>query len=147
MKAIICPISTEKIDSNVSRLTIFLNVVLIAFYLISLQPAFIIIVAIDYAIRAIYKAEYSPLRAIANIFVRWLKLSPKPINKAQKVFASRLGMLCAITAGILYFTGNIAASVVIAAMLMVLAFMDSVFNFCLGCVIYNYLVYPFYKNR
>ncbi len=147
MKAIICPISTEKIDSNVSRLTIFLNVLLMAIYLISLHPVYIVIVAFDYAVRAINRQEYSPLRMIAYILVRWFKVSPKPVNKAQKIFASRLGMLCSIASGILYFTGNITASVVIATMLMVLAFMDSVLNFCLGCIIYNYLVFPFYKNR
>jgi len=61
MKNIVCPISTEKIDSNVSRLTVFLNVILIALFLVTLNPIFIIVVTLDYFIRAALEAKYSPL--------------------------------------------------------------------------------------
>jgi hypothetical protein len=39
------------------------------------------------------------------------------------------------------------ASVITMSMLMILAIADSVLNFCVGCLMYNYLVYPFYKHR
>ena len=61
MKNIVCPISTEEIDSNVSRLTVFLNVILMALFLGTLNPIFIIVVTLDYFIRAALEAKYSPL--------------------------------------------------------------------------------------
>jgi len=66
MKNIVCPISTEKIDSNVSRLTVFLNVILIALFLVTLNPIFIIVVTLDYFIRAALEAKYSPLWLLAS---------------------------------------------------------------------------------
>ncbi len=98
MNAIICPLSTEKTDSNTSRLTIFLNVVLIAGFLATLNPIFIIIVSIDYFIRAALDVKYSPIRLVAYGATSSMNLKKKPIGLAQKIFASRLGFLCAIAA-------------------------------------------------
>jgi len=144
--SLICPISTEKIDSNTSRLTVFLNVLLMAGFLYTLNPVLIIIVSIDYFGRAALDVKYSPVRLVAHWVVNIMNLKKKPINLAQKIFASRLGFLCAFSSSILILLGYNTASIIVATLLMSLAIMDSVFNYCVGCLIYNYLVYPFYKN-
>jgi hypothetical protein len=64
-KDVVCPISIEKIDSSVSRTTIFINVLLMVCFVFTLNPIFIGIVAIDYFIRATMKTKYSPIRVIA----------------------------------------------------------------------------------
>lgn len=147
IKDIVCPVSFEKIDSNVSRVTIFLNVILMAFFVFTLNPVFIGIVTIDYFTRAIVKVKYSPLRTIAIQISNLLKLDKKPINQAQKIFASRLGVICAVSSQILLLLGFSTAAIVITSILLILSTLDSVFNFCVGCFIYNYLVYPFYKDK
>ncbi|WP_319500262.1 DUF4395 domain-containing protein [uncultured Draconibacterium sp.] len=147
MKGIVCPVSIEKIDSNVSRLTVFINVVLMGLFLFSQNPLFIGIVACDYFIRAVLKVEYSPIRFFAINIISALNVKKKPINLAPKIFASRLGLICAITAAILQLLGYSTGALITAGLLMVLSIMDSVFNFCVGCLIYNYLVYPFYKDK
>jgi len=146
-REIVCPISIEKIDSNVSRLTVFLNVLFMALFLLSQIPYFIIVVCIDYFIRAFMKVEYSPMRIIALTISNTFGLRNKPINLAQKIFASRLGFLCALAATILFYAGATTGAFVITGMLLVLSFMDSVLNYCVGCIIYNVFVYPFYKNK
>jgi len=147
MKSLVCPISTQMIDSNVSRLTVFLNVILMALFIITLNPLYIIVVAIDYLIRAAFDIKYSPMRFIASSGIGLLNLEKKPINAAPKIFASRLGFVCALASASLILMGFTLASTIIVGLLMVLSIMDSIFNFCVGCLIYNYLVYPFYKNR
>ena len=146
-KDVVCPISIEKIDSNVSRTTIFINVILMVFFVFTLHPIFIAIVTLDYFIRATLDIKYSPIRLIALQIVSLFKLHKKPINQAQKVFASRLGVICAGSALVILLLGFSKTSIVIASILLVLSTLDSVFNFCVGCLIYNYLVYPFYKNK
>lgn len=143
---IICPISIERIDSNVSRLTVFLNVVLMLAFMFTLQSAFIYIVAIDYFIRAALDVKYSPIRWVSLGIINGLHLKKKPIDLAQKIFASRLGFLCAFASSILIAFNQTAASVYVAGFLMILSTLDSVFNLCVGCLIYNYIVYPFYKD-
>ena len=146
MKSILCPVSVKKIDSNVSRLTIFFNVLLMVFFLLTKNPVIIGFVALDYFIRAVLKVEYSPIRFLAYHVVSILRLKKKPIGLAQKIFASRLGFLCALTSTILMFLGFSVAAMWIALILVLLSTLDSVFNFCVGCLIYNYLIYPFYKE-
>ena len=147
MKNIVCPISTEEIDSNVSRLTVFLNVILMALFLGTLNPIFIIVVTLDYFIRAALEAKYSPLWLVASMGIGILDLKRKPIGLAQKVFASRLGFFCAFSSTVLVLLDYNIASISVAGLLMILSIIDSVFSFCLGCVVYNYLVYPFYKDK
>lgn len=146
-KDIVCPISIKKIDSKVSRITIFINVLLLVCFIFTLNSIFIGIVAIDYFIRATMKIKYSPIRVIALKIANTLKLDKKPINQAQKIFASRLGAICAFSALILMLLGFSKGAIAIASILLILSTLDSVFNFCVGCLIYNYLVYPFYKNK
>ncbi|WP_167611552.1 DUF4395 domain-containing protein [Maribellus sediminis] len=147
MKGIVCPISIEKIDSNVSRLTVFINVVFMGVFLYSKNPLFIGIVAVDYFIRATLKVEYSPIRFLALYIISALNVKKKPINLAPKIFASRLGLICALMAAILQLTGHTSGALITAGLLMVLSILDSVFNYCVGCIIYNFIVYPFYKDK
>jgi len=147
MKAVICPISIEKTDSNISRLTALLNVIFLVVFITTSNPIFIVFVFVDFFIRATLNNKYSPVRFAAAGIVRAINLKKKPINLAQKVFASRLGFVCALSSLMLYLLDYNTASIVVAALLMILSFMDAVFKFCVGCLIYNYLVYPFYKNK
>ncbi|PCJ63597.1 MAG: hypothetical protein COA58_15785 [Bacteroidetes bacterium] len=147
MNAIICPISTEKINLNVSRITVFINVILMGLFFYTNNPIFIVLVLADYFIRAFLKAEYSPIRFIAVGIVKALNMKGKTIDLAQKVFASRLGMLCALAALLFFYFDNQIGTYISLGMLMVLSFADSVFNFCVGCLIYNYIVFPFHKNK
>ena len=143
----VCPISIEKIDSNISRTTIFICVILMGIFLYTYNPIFAYIVAGDYFIRAVFKPIFSPLRFVAELIVKSLSLKSKPINLAPKVFASRLGMLCAVASVGFYFMDMYLASVIIMGMLMALSFADSVLNFCVGCLLYNYIVFPLYKHK
>lgn len=147
MNSVICPISTEKIDLNVSRLTVFLNVLIMALFVYTLNPFYLAIVIADYFIRAVLDGSYSPIRYAAAQIVSVLPLEKKPIGLAQKVFASRLGLLCAVASGIFLFLGNTTGSIISISILLVLSFADSVLNICVGCLIYNYLVYPFFKDK
>jgi hypothetical protein len=147
MNSIICPVSTEKIDLNVSRLTVFMNVVLMGLFLYTLNPFYLAIVTIDYFIRAALDGSYSPIRYAAAQIVSLLPLKQTPIGLSQKVFASRLGFLCALTSVIFLALGNTTGSIISISILLVLSFADSVMNICVGCLIYNYIVYPFYKDK
>lgn len=144
---VICPIGIEKIDLNVSRITVFLNVILMGLFFYTNNPLYIVAVFTDYLIRAVFNAKYSPLRFISTSTLKTFKVEGEKINLAQKVFASRLGMLCALSSLIFFYFDNTVGTSISLGLLMVLSFADSVFNFCVGCLIYNYIVYPFYKTK
>ena len=144
---LICPISSERTDSNVSRLTTLINAVLVLVFIFTLQSIPLYIAAIDYAIRAFTNGDYSPIRLLAFSISKMLGLTPKMVDKAPKVFASRLGFLCLLVSSILINLNMSTASISVAAMATSLFLLDSVGNFCVGCLIYHHLVFPFFKDK
>lgn len=142
--SVICPVSSINIDSNVSRMTVFLNVLLLAAYVLTSFPVLILIVAVDYGIRAAWNPQYSLIRWIARQIVAGLGKTGKMINQAPKLFASRIGFMFALTSALLFMIAPVP-SLVVAGILMIFAFLDSVFSFCVGCITYTYIVLPFYQ--
>lgn len=143
---VVCPVSKEKADSAVSRLTVLLNVVLMAGYFATRQPLIMVIVAGDCACRAFFRAGVSPLNWGAKAIARSLRIVGKPVDLAPKVFASRLGFVCAVASAALGFGQLMHASFAVTGLFMTLALLDAVCNFCVGCVIYTYLVLPLYRR-
>jgi len=144
---IVCPISDEKVDGNVNRLTTFLVVLLLALFVFTSIPYFLILVAMDYFVRACLKQKFSLLRWVASGLSKILNLQRKEINAAPKIFASRLGLLCALASINFFYLEMPKTSLIIALVLMGLSIMDSIFNFCLGCLIYHTTVHPFYSKK
>lgn len=143
---IVCPISAERVDSNVSRLTVFFNAALMIVYLLTQNPIPMIVVALDYGVRAFGYNQYSPLCFIANLIIELIGSKPKMVDKAPKVFASRLGWICAILGVVFYYAGWGVASMSIIGFFTILALLDSVANFCVGCLIYHTFVFPFFQR-
>lgn len=106
---VICPISNIKINSYTSRLTVFINVVLMGLYLLTGIRYFMIIVAIDYGIRAFWKPQYSPLRWLAEQIARATNLPEKWVDQAPKLFASRIGFGFSATSVLLMPLGGDSA--------------------------------------
>jgi len=144
---LVCPISIEQIDSYLSRTTVFLNVLLMLAYIITQNPVFLVLVVIDYLIRAFFDVKLSPIRLLAKIIRGFIKLEPKYIDLAPKVFAARLGFVFAFCAFLVFIFGFTLISIAITSFLMTLSILDSVFDFCLGCTVYHYFVFPFYSKK
>ncbi len=145
MKALICPVSTQRINRNVVRITGFMMATMIALYAITGSIYFIIAITIDFFIRAFTSLKYSPFSWLAGQIVRVFKLKEMQIDKAPKIFASRVGFLFALATVILYYF-HPTSSLIVGLTLMGFALLESAFNFCVGCVVYTYIVLPIFKE-
>ncbi len=148
MNSIICPTGKAQIDNDVSRLTVFGTVLLMGAFLYTRQPAYMIIATLDTVIRGSLVPKYSVismiLSRIFSIFNRRIK--KKKVSLAKKQFAARLGSLCGVCSVLFFYSGINSAALGLAGFWMVLAILDSVFNLCMGCIIYTYVVFPFYAK-
>ncbi len=143
MKALICPVSVEKIDNNIARLTGILTSIMIILFLITQNIWFIVILTLDFLIRSLVKVKYSPLSWISAKLVHYLSLKVKLIGKAQKIFAARIGFLFSFLSSIFYYIDPFS-SFIISGILLFFALLEGVLDICVGCLIYTYLVYPFF---
>jgi hypothetical protein len=142
MKTLICPISTQTISRRVVRLTGLMMAAMIVLYLLTGNITFIIAIVIDYFIRAFTSLRASPFSWLASQIAAWFGGAPHRIDKAPKIFAARVGWLFALATAVLYFI-HPTASLMVGATLMGFALLESVFDFCVGCVVYTYIVFPF----
>lgn len=143
LQTVVCPISPLRINGNVVRITGFLMAAMIALYAFTGSIWFLVAIAIDYFIRAATPAKYSPFSWLASRIADAFHLAQHPIDKAPKIFAARVGFLFAFTAAILFFL-NPTASLVVALILMFFALLESVFDLCVGCLVYTYVVLPIF---
>lgn len=145
MNSLICPISIEKINKSVVRTTGFLVVLTVLFYAVTGNVLFMAFLLADFIIRGFTQIRVSPYAFVAKRLSKLFGFKPVMIDKAPKLFASRVGFLFALTSVSLYFVSPIS-SLVVALVLMVFAALESLFDFCVGCVVYTYVVLPL-NNR
>lgn len=141
---IVCPVSAERLNKRVCRVGATLTAaLLILFYATRWWPVLAFIV-LDYVIR-VFTNRTAAIAWISNGILRVLHVSAVPMDKAPKVFLWRVGFLMAVAAAAT-LPFNAAASAYITLALAAFNVLDGVCNFCVGCIIYTYLVLPRFRS-
>lgn len=97
--------------------------------------------AVDFALRAFTRIP-SPLAFIAKRLAKVFQLTPKPIFAPPKRFAAALGFAFSLLIAIFFYLHFPLAAYVTGAILILCATLEAVFNICLGCYVYNWVVAP-----
>jgi hypothetical protein len=143
---VVCPISHVVIDRNVVRVNGFVTTLCLVAYVLTGSPFLIVPLALDYALRASMVAPTSPMTHLARGLARLLRLPYRAMDKAPKVFASRIGVCFALGAAVTHFVAPGVAPW-LAAILAGFTTLESVFDLCVGCVVYTYIALPFRRAR
>lgn len=141
MNTLVCPVSTERVATNVVRVTgSFVVLGVVAFALTGVHWI-LPFLALDFLIRGFGNPRFSPLGRLAAWLVARVGAPGPPMDRAPKMFAARVGFLFASAAfGLAFFYPTAALGVALA--LGTFAALECVFNFCVGCVVYTYVVLP-----
>jgi hypothetical protein len=145
MKQIVCPISNEQVNERLTRLNALFTVLLVTAGFVFNSVWFPLLLTLDFFIRSFASSRYSPVSVASTGVAKLLQLSKKPIDKAPKMFAARMGFLMTLTIAICFMLNLNTAAVVIAAMLVFFATLEFAFGLCVGCIIYTYFVLPLFK--
>ena len=138
---LICPVSSESIDKRAGRVGATLTAaILIAFVVTQFWPL-LLLVAADYVVR-VFTPYRPPLGAASSSLLRVVGIAPKSMNKGPKIFAWRVGFIM-VAVSVLLLPISVPASVLVALALVGFNVLDGVFNLCVGCVVYTYVVLPF----
>ncbi len=146
MKNLFCPISDERINEQVARITALYIIITVIVAFASDSLAVMGFIVADFFIRAFTKMKFSPLSCLAYWTTQLFKLPVKQIDKAPKTFAARMGFIMTLAFTVLFAVKLYVASVVVAGVLVLFAGLEYTIAFCAGCSIYTYFVLPFYKN-
>ena len=142
MGTLVCPISPETIDKRAARTGATLTALLLVAYAFTGVWPVIAFVAVDYVVRVLtpYRA---PIAVVAGWVTKVARIAPAPMNKGPKIFAWRLGFLMAV-ASLALVPFSPTASIIVAIALAGFNVLDGVFNLCVGCTIYTYIVLPYF---
>lgn len=146
MRQIICPVSKDKINEQIVRLNAIIGVLLITAGFAFNNSIFIIFLLVDFYIRAFTKVRYSPIGFISHWLTNTLRLGEKNIDKAPKIFAARLGFLMVLVISVLYLANASSGALIVGGIFVFFAMLEFALALCVGCIIYTYLVLPFYKQ-
>jgi hypothetical protein len=139
---LICPISPESINKRASRIGAALTALLLVLYAFTGFWLVLVLVVLDYVVRVMTPYQ-APMAALATWVAKAFGIKPKLMNKGPKIFAWRVGFLMAIVSLALVPISP-EASIIVALGLAAFNVLDGVFNLCVGCVIYTYVVLPYF---
>jgi hypothetical protein len=78
--------------------------------------------------------------------VRLLSVEPVWIDKAPKVFAARIGFVFSMLTLAGMLLGLEVLATISASTLVLFAFLECGLNFCMGCWVYTYVVFPLVRK-
>lgn len=146
MKNLVCPISDQRVNEQVTRLNAFFTIATVVLAFIFNSVLLLIFIMADFFIRAFTEIKFSPISFISHYLSNALSLPVKMIDKAPKVFAARLGFLMTLIIAALFSFKLTIVSAIVASILVFFASLEFFFAICVGCLIYTYLVLSFYKE-
>lgn len=146
MKNLVCPISDQRINEQVTRFNAFFAIAVIVSAFVFNSIFLLAFLMADFFIRAFTEIKFSPISFVSHYLSNTLNLPVKMIDKAPKIFAARLGFLMTTAIAVLFVLELELASVIVSGMLVFFASLEFVFAICIGCTIYTYLILPFYKK-
>lgn len=97
--------------------------------------------ALGFVARVLTGPTLSPLgQLVTRVVVPSLPLEARPTPGPPKRFAQGIGATLSVSAGIAELAGATGAASALVAMIVVAATLESVFGYCLGCVIFGQLM-------
>ncbi len=104
-------------------------------------PLIMILLSIDFLIRAFINSRYSLLSYISkNFLTAVLPFRKKVILMKPKIFAAIIGMIFSASAGIVGLFGNNTVMTGLILVLLIFSFLEAFFKFCAGCWMFGILM-------
>ncbi len=146
MRNLVCPISDQRVNEQVTRFNAMLTIGIMVMAFVLNSIFMLVFLMADFFIRAYTSLKFSPISYLSYSLNNALNLPEKLIDKAPKIFAARLGLLMTLVISALFAFNLKLSSLIVASILIVFASLEFVFAICVGCMIYTYAVLPFYKK-
>jgi hypothetical protein len=129
-----------EIDPRGPRFGAFITVVVLAVVLITRSAWLLALQTLVFAIGALAGLRYAPY----GLLYRWLirpRLGPPAYTEAEAPprFAQGMGMVIAAIGVVAFTAVSTTAGIVFTALALAAAFLNAVFDYCLGCQVYLFI--------
>lgn len=105
------------------------------------QPVLMLLLSVDFMIRAVINSKYSLLALISGKFLaEMLPFRNKMILMRPKKFAAAIGVILSAAAGIFGMAGQIMPMIYLTSILLLFSFLEAFLKFCAGCLMFGFLI-------
>jgi hypothetical protein len=130
----------QVVDNNTARVTAGLVASVAVVVLATSFWPLVAFLTVDFLVRVVFGPARAPLSALARQVTSRLAFRPRPTPGPPKRFAAGVGLVFTTAAWLLFVQGAPAAALVVLAVLLVFALLESVVGFCAGCAVFNLLI-------
>ena len=134
-----CPVIFKKVDQNTIRAIAALVCAIGVMFIISPTLWLLTLLLYDFLVRSLDYKKASPLFHLAKLIAKALKLKKIEIDAGPKEFALKIGFVFALISFIMFLLGEPSVALLVVGVLLVCAFLEAAFNYCIGCQIYMIL--------
>ena len=131
-----CPISTRRVDSNMTRLISFQVALFTLALLLTQEKLFAFILLFDFSVRVLRITTVSPFYIVGKFMLNGWGAEPKFCDESPKRFALYLGLFMSLVLALFVTSGSLEITIFIAVILLTCALLETLFDFCIGCKIY-----------
>ncbi|MBW6488289.1 DUF4395 domain-containing protein [Sulfurimonas sp.] len=131
-----CPVNFKKVDQNVVRIMAGLVSAIGVIFIISPQLWLLAILLYDFLVRSLSYKNASPLFHLARLIAKTLGLKKEDIDAGPKEFALKMGFVFVFISFLMFASGEVVVAALVVAVLVICAFLEVAFNYCIGCQIY-----------
>jgi len=135
----VCPISDKVINENTARFNAFITSVFLVIYLVTANLLPVVILLIDFFLRAARLAKLSPFAVISTQIISLFKIKNKPVNAGPKIFAAGIGVLFNIAIITFTLLNLNTIAIIFAAIFLFCALLEASVSFCVACKIYPFV--------
>jgi len=144
-----CPVSFERVDSTLSRISSFLVSVLILYYLYSFNLYILYFLFLDFFMRLFCQKKFSLIHITSQLIKKLFFLKDKNSDGAAKKLAGIFGISFVLILILLYqFKFEAYISYVVGGLFVLCSFADALIDYCVGCKIYYIIkkIYPSFMS-
>lgn len=136
----ICPVSFKQVNENLSRLNAAFTVIMSILFIFTSSPVFVLLLTVDFMLRNLLEGRFNPVIKLNKFIIQAIHIPRHMINAGPKIFAARVGLILSLLGTIFLFTGNLQFSYAVVGILAIFSFMEAMFNFCVACKLYPYVL-------
>jgi hypothetical protein len=140
-----CPISFKLVDGTLIRIGAFFVSSVVVAYLVTSQLFLLYLLAIDFYIRLYGHKPYSPIYQLSLVVKKTLNLKEDMTDAGAKRLAAQFGLLFSLILIVEAYLGLNLALYITASILLICAFLEALFDYCVGCKVY-YIIKKVYPN-
>jgi len=135
-----CPISANRINETVVRIIAFETLLIGLTCAVCGNYDAMILLAIDFGIRAFTNGKLSLLKVIAIQVFSLFSFPIKMTDLAPKKFAAMLGFIFCLVISLCYVFNFEVLTLALTIVLLIFAILESIFSICVGCYFYTFIL-------